>query len=142
MNNLKYITATMATSLSFGGVAFADTLTLHVETASAAGTVRAAVYDSQASQDTGRLIAGSFTPALEGISILSFPNLAPGTYGVTLFHDQNGNEELDTNLLGAPIEPFGFSTNPKIGFSAPKFDAFKFEFDGTPQVLNITLIGG
>ena len=86
------------------------------------------------------MIAGSFVAARQGNSILVV-NLKPGTYGITLYHDQNGNGELDTNLLGAPNEPFGFSNNPNIGFSTPNFDAFKFEYDGESKELSITLNG-
>ncbi len=126
----------------FAGTAFADTLTLHIKTPSNIGTLRAAVYDSQKSFETRKMIAGSVGPTIKGTSVLAIENLKPGTYGIALYHDLNGNEKLDTNLFGAPNEPFGFSNNPKIGFSAPKFDAFKFKFEGAPQDLNITLNGG
>ena len=79
--------------------------------------------------------------AVSGKTNVTFSGLKPGQYGVALFQDINGNEELDRNLLGAPNEPFGFSNNPVIGFSAPKFDAFKFEYDGTPKTLSIKLNG-
>jgi len=140
MNKLTYISATLILILGFGNMALAGNLTLHVETASDTGTIRAAVYDSQKSFEAGEMIAGSFVAARQGNSILVV-NLKPGIYGITLYHDQNGNEELDTNLLGAPNEPFGFSNNPNIGFSTPNFDAFKFEYDGESKELSITLNG-
>ena len=51
---------------------------------------------------------------------LSLAGLAPGRYAVTLFHDENANQRLDT-LLGIPREGFGFSRNPVVRFGAPKF---------------------
>ena len=51
---------------------------------------------------------------------LSLPGLAPGRYAVTLFHDENNNQRLDT-LLGIPREGFGFSRNPVVRFGAPSF---------------------
>lgn len=50
----------------------------------------------------------------------------PGTYALTIFHDQNGNNRLDT-MLGIPREGFGFSRNPKIRFGAPKFDDVRID---------------
>jgi uncharacterized protein (DUF2141 family) len=49
-----------------------------------------------------------------------FAGVAPGHYALTLFHDENGNQRLDT-LLGIPREGFGFSRNPVVRFGAPKF---------------------
>lgn len=38
-----------------------------------------------------------------------FEGLAPGRYAVLVFHDANGNGELDRNFIGIPREPLGFS---------------------------------
>ncbi len=51
---------------------------------------------------------------------LQFAGFAPGTYAVTLFHDENENDKLDT-FAGIPREGFGFSRNPAIRFGAPRF---------------------
>ena len=53
-------------------------------------------------------------------------NIVPGRYAISLFHDQNSNEKLDT-FLGVPREGFGFSRNPVIRFGAPKFDSVGIE---------------
>lgn len=47
--------------------------------------------------------------------------LPEGEYALAIFQDINGNGELDTNILGIPKEPYGFSKNYKPVFSAPKF---------------------
>ena len=123
------------------GVVLADTLTIQVGTNSGAGTIRAALYESQSGFDSNKVVSGAFATAQEGTTQLKIQNIKPGAYGIALFHDLNGNEELDRNLFGAPNEPFGFSNNPKIGFSAPSFDEFKFDFDGSPTKLEIQLNG-
>ncbi len=51
---------------------------------------------------------------------LRFTGIAPGNYALTLFHDENMNQRLDT-VLGIPREGFGFSRNPVVRFGAPKF---------------------
>ena len=140
MIHLKSLT--IAASFVFCGGAFADTLTLQIKNTSAEGMMRAAVFSSQAAFDADQTVAVAMGRATAGTSILTIQNLQAGTYGVAVFQDVNGNEKLDTNLFGAPNEPFGFSNDPRIGFSAPKFDAFQFQFDGTATDITITLNGG
>lgn len=43
--------------------------------------------------------------------------LPSGEYVISMYQDSNGNGELDTNILGIPKEPFGFSNYN--GKSAP-----------------------
>ena len=57
---------------------------------------------------------------------LSFDNLAEGHYAIKLFHDQNDDGELDTDLFGIPSEPYGFSNNASDPFSAPEWTEAKF----------------
>lgn len=52
--------------------------------------------------------------------IIHFSGFAAGEYALTLFHDENNNQRLDT-VLGIPREGFGFSRNPAMRFGAPKF---------------------
>ena len=51
---------------------------------------------------------------------LRLAGYAPGRHALTLFHDENRNQRLDT-VLGIPREGFGFSRNPVVRFGAPKF---------------------
>ena len=51
-------------------------------------------------------------------SAVVFTNLDPGQYAIILFHDENGNGKLDSNALGVPTEPYGFSNNVR-GFLGP-----------------------
>ena len=60
---------------------------------------------------------------------ISFADVAPGTYALSLIHDENANGKLDTSLA-IPKEGFGFSRNPKITFGPPKFKAAAFALAG------------
>jgi len=51
-------------------------------------------------------------------------------WAVSAHHDENGNDKLDKNAFGIPIESYGFSNNPKRGFGPPKFDEVSFSIDG------------
>ncbi len=53
-------------------------------------------------------------------------DLPAGDYAIALFHDRNRDGTLNTNFMGIPKEPFGFSNNPRIMFGAPNFRESKF----------------
>lgn len=44
-----------------------------------------------------------------------------GTYAVRLYHDEDDDGELDTNLFGVPQEAFGFSNNARGSMGPPDF---------------------
>lgn len=56
---------------------------------------------------------------------IHFADIAPGTYAISLIHDENGNGKLDTAIM-IPNEGFGFSRNPTITFGPPKFKSASF----------------
>jgi uncharacterized protein (DUF2141 family) len=47
-----------------------------------------------------------------GTMTVTFPNVAPGTYAVTIEHDEDMNGKLKTNIIGMPKEGVGVSNNP------------------------------
>lgn len=61
--------------------------------------------------------------------IIVIENLKPGNYAFKFIHDENGNNKLDTNRMGIPIEGFGFSNNPKMTFGPPPFRKTVFELN-------------
>ena len=66
-----------------------------------------------------------------------FLDIPPGTYALTVIHDENMDGKLDTNWLGAPKEGYGFSNDAKAFLSAPSFSAATFHYDG--GTLNLTI---
>jgi uncharacterized protein (DUF2141 family) len=70
--------------------------------------------------------------------LVSIANLPPGTYAVSLFHDLDGDAEMDTNFVGFPKEPFGFSA-PMGSFGPPGFDEAAIEFSGENTRVEIEL---
>ena len=55
-----------------------------------------------------------------------FPAVPYGEYAIKLFHDEDGDDEIDTNFLGIPTESYGFSNNAKGFFGPPGFEKAKF----------------
>ncbi len=63
-------------------------------------------------------------------------DLEHGTYAISMLDDENNNLEMD-NFLGVPKEGFGFSNDPKVGMSAPKFDECSFTIDEPVKKISI-----
>jgi uncharacterized protein (DUF2141 family) len=69
-----------------------------------------------------------------------FRSLPPGTYAVTLLHDENMNRKMDSNFFGIPKEGYGASMNPPRMHRAPKFDEAKFFLPPEGRVIQVKLI--
>lgn len=52
---------------------------------------------------------------------VAFKQLSPGRYAIAVLHDENNDRQANRNFLGLPTEGFGFSRNPTIVASPPKF---------------------
>jgi uncharacterized protein (DUF2141 family) len=77
-----------------------------------------------------------------GHASCEFSGIAPGTYAISVFHDENSNGKLDANFLGVPREGVGASNNAKGHFGPPKFEAAAFPFSGgrVDQKITITYL--
>jgi uncharacterized protein (DUF2141 family) len=71
--------------------------------------------------------------------VCEFSRIAPGTYAVSVFHDENSNGKLDTNFMGIPREGVGASNGARGHLGPPKFDAAAFHFAGGRMNLTIKL---
>jgi len=67
-------------------------------------------------------------PARSAASV-AFTGVNPGTYAVSLHHDENGNNKMDMAVF-VPREGFGFSRNPAVVTGPPKFKAAAFTVNG------------
>jgi uncharacterized protein (DUF2141 family) len=74
-----------------------------------------------------------------GTASCEFPGIAPGTYAVSVFHDENSNGKLDSNFMGIPREGVGASNNARGHLGPPKFEAAAFHFSGDRVALKITI---
>ncbi|MDP5054631.1 MAG: DUF2141 domain-containing protein [Congregibacter sp.] len=131
------IVSGMALALSHATQASADQLIIDVVGIKRpGGTMMVAVFDSAESWDDGKEPTSTAKDSVLGAKVrLIFPDLASGTYAVKLYHDENNNGKLDTNMLGIPSEGYGFSNDKKI-LGAPGFaeSMFVLEGDTTLQI--------
>lgn len=111
-----------------GFASFAETLTVQVTNIQgSSGTIRMALFAQENGfPDEERAIALRVIRISAGTGLAEFAGLPAGTYGIALYHDANGNEKLDTNLLGLPAEGYGFSNNARGALGPPRFRAASF----------------
>ena len=77
--------------------------------------------------------------ASTGPITVAFDNLPPGTYAVGAFHDENGNDHLDTNAFGLSIEGYALSNSVRPILAKPTFQqaAFTVGAEDKPVALHI-----
>ncbi|MFN6571757.1 hypothetical protein A6770_02235 [Nostoc minutum NIES-26] len=86
-----------------------------------------------------RIVQKQCTKITETPVKVSFNNLKAGNYAVAVIHDRNNDLTLNRNNLGMPTEGFGFSRNPEVRTSAPKFGDAAFLIAGPNTNIQIQL---
>ena len=77
-------------------------------------------------------------PAAMGEVTLDFGAVPPGTYAISLFHDENGNGKLDKVML-IPREGFGFSRDAPVRMGPPSYSSAAFAAGAKPEHLKVKL---
>ncbi len=105
-----------------GGMAEAANLTVEVVgTKNAKGKILVAVYN-RAEDFLKHPMRTAAVDAQPGKVQIVISDLLPGDYALSVFQDENGNGELDTNPIGMPIESYGFSKDASGSFGPPNFE--------------------
>lgn len=65
--------------------------------------------------------------------------IPPGRYAAAVYHDINGNDQMDKNLLGIPKEPYGFSNDFRPMFASPDFEDCAFDLPSSGKKITIRL---
>lgn len=71
--------------------------------------------------------------------IVKFTDLPAGEYSASVIHDLNNNDDLDTNFMGMPTEPYGISMTGKNKYGPPSYDNAKFQMKNENQSIIISL---
>lgn len=139
MNNLKFVIALLfLTSVAFSQNGDSKTVTVKIENIkNTKGQLVVGLYSNPESflktPQKGEIIK------IEGkVATVLFKNVASGTYAISLFHDENSNEKLDTNFMGIPKESFASSNNAKAFMGPPKWEDAKFEVSNENIYLKIS----
>jgi uncharacterized protein (DUF2141 family) len=118
--------------------------TIHVEVVglhSDKGQVLCALYSSRDGfpKQSEKALARVSSGIAQKQAVCEFSGIAPGTYAISVFHDENSNGKLDTKFMGIPREGVGASNNAKGHFGPPKFEVAAFPFTGGRFELKITV---
>jgi uncharacterized protein (DUF2141 family) len=66
-------------------------------------------------------------------------NIPYGEYAIKFFHDENGDDKINTNFIGMPTETYGFYMSGNCKYIPPSFNKAKFMFKSKNQTIEIKL---
>lgn len=136
---LNLITLSFVLFLMSVGYAQQQSLTVVVKNVKETkGKIAVALFNSEKDFTKNRL-QGKTTVAESGEVHVVFENLAPGEYAVSVMHDANQNDDLDSNAFGIPKEGFGFSNDAMGMFGPPSFEKAKFKIEAVEKKIVISL---
>lgn len=128
----------LATALLLAaGATLAATVEVRVSGVTAKGKVNVAVCDK--ARFLKQCAYSASVPAQAGETTVAVKDVPPGTWAVLAYQDENGNNELDRNLIGIPKEAYGFSRDARGKFGPPSFEDAAIEVGETPATASVRL---
>jgi uncharacterized protein (DUF2141 family) len=117
--------------------ASAATVEVRVAGVTARGKVNVAVCDK--ARFLKQCAYSASAPAQAGETTVVVQDVPPGTWAVLAYQDENGNDQLDRNLIGIPKEPYGFSRDARGKFGPPSFEDAAIEVGDAPATAKLRL---
>lgn len=102
------------------------------------GKVYIALYDAE-QHFLKKIFRANFSEIKANSCALTFKNIPNGIYAVSIFHDENDNNKMDTGVFGIPKEDYGCSNNATGFMGSPKWEDAKFQVNNTSVTQHITL---
>jgi uncharacterized protein (DUF2141 family) len=102
----------------------------------AKGNVRVGIFKDEKTFLKNAMI-GKVVKATTGDIKVVFDNVPPGTYAVSVIHDENENGELDSGMFGVPKEGFGFANDAMGTFGPPGFEKASIIIGEGPKIISI-----
>lgn len=134
---IKTVLCTAA--LLTASLASAADLTVHIDDVkSTDGNVTVAVFNSAGTFLKQPLKATGAPAALKG-NVLTIKDLPEGEYAFVVLHDTNGNNKMDSNLIGIPTEDYAFSNNALGKMGPPSYDSAKFALPSAGATVRVSL---
>ena len=99
------------------------------------GKIQIGLYNNaEKFPDTDGQFKVVFITAISPTTSYTFHNIPFGSYAIAVYHDIDGDDEMDKNFFGVPTEAYGFSNNVKPFLSAPAFEKAMFKFEKTQTI--------
>ena len=138
---MKLFAAALLPAVRTMGTAVAAPLTITVDNIrSAKGEIRLSLYASPTEWPDNSTKDHDFAAKAQYGQVVFRLDVAPGTYAINGFHDENANGKFDTNFLGIPEEGYFFSNNVRPFLSAPAFEAAKFAVPPEGSAMTVRVI--
>jgi uncharacterized protein (DUF2141 family) len=102
------------------------------------GILKVGVYKKEGFPSIGKEIKGKDAKVTGGKMTVSLKGIPAGTYAVAVIQDKNSDGEHNTNLFGAPTEPYGFSNNVYGRFGPPDFEDVSIKIENG-KTLSLTI---
>lgn len=137
---MKPVLASLALLALAAPTAAAASLELTVENVETAdGTLMIAVFDSETGWKKSEAAKGLRADPATGTVTVTIDGLTPGEIGIKLYHDVDGDGELDTGSFMMPTEPYGFSNDAPVRFGPPSWKNAHFTLSETATKHTIKL---
>ena len=105
------------------------------------GFARMEIFSSEDGfpRDTSRSVYSASEPVNSDPVTFTIESLEPGIYAITVYHDEDGDGELDMKFFGPPSEKVGTSNNARGRMGPPSFEDACFTLGNEPLEITITL---
>lgn len=114
-------------------------ITVHIQNIkSSKGKISVGIYNSSDSW-LKKTYAGLTGEIVDGKATVIFDDIRNGEYGISLYHDENNNDILDSGIFRIPKEPYACSNGAKGRFGPPKWNDAVFVVEGHDKELIIKL---
>ena len=84
------------------------------------GHLMVALYKGKEAYDSGKAEKSQRIKVSKKSHLVTFKDIPDGEYAIKLYHDDNDNNKMDSNMFGIPKEGYGFSNNGG-SFGAPDY---------------------
>lgn len=99
------------------------------------GVVQIGLYNSEDGfTEYDKSFKGGEVKAKKESVLYTLTSIPAGTYAIAIWHDENEDKILDTNMFGVPKEKYGFSHNKFGKFGPPDFEDVSFTVDGDKEI--------
>lgn len=135
----RIFTAGILSTNFFSAAAMAGDLTVEITgITELKGDVHITVYNEKASWLKTAMLSQK-EPANSDHIAFTFGDLPEGEYAIFAFQDLNQNGTLDTNAMGIPKEPYGFSNDAEGTFGPATYDQSKFVMGKAQKAISFHL---
>jgi uncharacterized protein (DUF2141 family) len=121
--------ALVSSATAVAGNSQTGTLRVEVEGLTSSRPVYFGLWNSKSGFLSSKPLKGAKKKVTHGKAVWVIKNLPYGTYALSGYQDLNGNEKLDSNTFGAPVEPVGVSNNAKGHFGPPAYKDAKINLE-------------